>query len=131
MNIPFVPKEPLVDGNGYVSQVWRRYFNSLSSELQKHVSDEGYYTPRQTTATVEKLSNDKSRGGLLYDSDKELIHINNDGKYHPVQTTKQKMTTSERNAVPSDKRDYLMVHDTDNSKLYTGINGSWKEVKLA
>jgi len=130
MKIPYMPKQKVITPDGNLHPEWRRFFDSFTNELQRNVPDEGYYLPPQPTANVTQLNTQKSKGGMLYDSDKQAMHINNDGTYRPVQVTKIQMTTAQRTAVPANKRDDLWVHDTDTSKLYTGISGTWKEVTL-
>jgi|GEM_PF-1908873 len=130
MNIPYVPQDKLITADGGLHPTWRRFLGALTDELQRSLPSEGYYLPPQPTASVQMLNTAQSKSGMLYDSDKESMHINNDGTYRPVQVTKIQMTTAQRNAVPADKRDDLWVHDTDDSNLYTGINGVWKGVTL-
>lgn len=131
MNLPTITslvKTPVVNQDGTIHRAWRQMLEQLISTLQQHLPDEGHIMPQQSDSNMTKLNTDNNKSRLLYNIDKEALHVNNEGVYKPIETVRDELTTAERTAIPADKISGKWVYDTDDTKLYTGINGAWKEV---
>lgn len=58
MNIPNVPKEPLLHEDGKnVHPVWANFFDFLINQLQGNLGNEGIVTPGQETVNINLLTN--------------------------------------------------------------------------
>tara|TARA_R110002012_G_C11660173_1_gene612149 strand:+ start:3001 stop:3405 length:405 start_codon:yes stop_codon:yes gene_type:complete len=131
MNIPQITslvETPLVNKDGKIQTNWRQLLEQLTKTLQLHLDNDGHLMPTQTDVNMTKLNTNNNKSRLLYNLDKSALHVNNDGTYKEIQTLRDQLTTAERTAIPATARNGKWVEDTDDSKLYTGIGGDWKEV---
>jgi len=69
MNIPNIVDSKIIDDNKYLTDVWRQIFTQLFSEMQVHLSDEGFVVPQQTSDNILELSTEQSIGAILYNGD--------------------------------------------------------------
>lgn len=128
MNIPSVPIDTVTDENGGITPVWGNFFAQLVTQLQTNLNQEGYTLPRQTTANVAALNTDQSKGNLIYDSETEVIQMNNRGTYREVYPRPQELTSAQIAAIPADQISGTWVYDTDTTQLKYGILGVFREV---
>lgn len=75
-----------INEEGTINTISKGMFTQLFSEMQKNLSDEGFFIPQQPTNTInESLNTDRSKGAILYDSTTNQFKGNVNGKYKVFQ----------------------------------------------
>lgn len=129
MNVPHVPREPLVDKNGQVTNAWRNYFTQSSQEQQKSLSNEGYYVPQHDPTSIAKLNTTQSVSGLLYDHLNKFMKVNTTGVYKNLGTYEE-LKTDEINKIPKSELNGRLIWDTVANKLHVGADNELKTLVL-
>lgn len=133
MNIPSISSivtTPVIQENGKLHENWRQFLEHFTKTLQLHLDDHGHIMPAQPQSAITKLNTNQNKARLLYNTDTNTLHVNNEGTYKEIETKRDELTTAERTAIPSEKITGKWVWDTDESKLYTGLSGVWREVNI-
>lgn len=86
MRIPNVPKDRMVDENGFVTDHWNAFFSNLVAQLSANLSDEGYVLPSQSDANILLLNTVENKSRVLYNATTEKAMVNNDGTFKEIQT---------------------------------------------
>ena len=99
--------------------------------IQQHLGDEGYKFPFQGTSFITgNLDDTINSGRIVYDSDEQLMKVNNNGVYKEIVTSAflLELTDTEIAALPAIDKHRRFIFDTTNDKLYFAINGTLKEI---
>jgi hypothetical protein len=137
MKIPVLPKNQIVVQNKNpvtgetqfnLHPEWQGFFTQLIQELQQNVSNEGYFLPKQDSATVNQLNTDQSIRALLYDETEGVAKVNNAGAFKEIYTRPEEKTQAEIDQIPANQISGTWVYNTDTTKLLYGIGGVFKEV---
>ena len=71
---PDVPRQsPMIDKNGYITDIWGLFFDQLILSLQTNLKPEGFVIPPQTAANIALLigtdnNPQSSYNNIVYDS---------------------------------------------------------------
>ncbi len=84
MSIPNLPQEKLVQEDGHIHPMWRKFFTQLITPLQQNLSAEGYTVPAQGGSQFTTLNNSNSKQRLLFNSDNSALMMNNGTQYETV-----------------------------------------------
>lgn len=84
MNIPSIPRANIVDQTGNMEMGWRKFFEQLINEMQANVSNEGYVVPQLNTDQLNQLSTPDNSGRIVFDSDANVMKINNNGTFKEI-----------------------------------------------
>jgi len=87
MKIPNFINEKFINEDGNLTDEWKSVISTLITQLQVHLSDEGFKTPHQTTANIAKLNLQSNAGAILYDKDTKQAKINIDGTFKTITVT--------------------------------------------
>lgn len=87
MIIPNFIDIKVVDEKGYFTPEWREIMNTLFTQMQNNLSEEGIQLPLQDDTNVGLLNNSKSKARLLYNSDTNKAIVNINGTYKEILTT--------------------------------------------
>jgi hypothetical protein len=79
MKVPNIINEKFVDEDGVLTNSWRTVLSTLITQMQIHLSDEGFVLPTQPTANINQLAIPQKNGALLIDSDTDEVKINING----------------------------------------------------
>lgn len=87
MKVPNIINEKFVDENGVLTSAWKTVLSTLITQMQIHLSDEGFIVPHQPTATINELNVPKKTAAILYDTDTKQLKVNIDGTFKTVTVT--------------------------------------------
>jgi hypothetical protein len=74
---PDIPRDSkLVDENGEITPLWKKYFEDNTQALQSNYSPEGLAAPQQSASNIALLTGTQSTGRILYDSTNNLFKGN-------------------------------------------------------
>jgi hypothetical protein len=82
MNIPTFTNSKVVDENGYFTPEWSNLMNTLISQVQLNLGNEGYVVPQQPATNIAELTDaSKSTGAIVYNSTDNTMMGNIDGTW--------------------------------------------------
>lgn len=87
MNIPNFIDSQVINEKGYLTDTWKQILMHLFTQMQIHLSNEGFIVPQQTSANVTKLNLTKFKGAILYNADTDELIVNKAGTFKNVLTT--------------------------------------------
>lgn len=87
MNIPNFINEKIVKEDGELTDSWKFLLSTLITQMQIHLSEEGFIVPQQTTANINQLNLPKKTGAILYDKDTKQLKVNIDGTFKTITVT--------------------------------------------
>lgn len=87
MIIPNLNKIKVSDENGNMHPELHELLSQIITALQQNLSDEGYKLPQQTTTNIIKLSNPKSKGAIIYDTDTDKFMVCINSAFRTVQVS--------------------------------------------
>ena len=80
MNVPAFTNSKVVDEEGYFTPEWSNLMNTLISQVQLNLGNEGYVVPQQAAVDIAKLTDaEKSTGAIVYDSTNNALMGNING----------------------------------------------------
>jgi hypothetical protein len=79
--------DKIIQEDGSLHPSWQAFFNQIVTQMQTHLSDEGYKVPQQKTATITTLATGGTHGALLYDSDLHQLKVNINGTFKTINVT--------------------------------------------
>lgn len=86
MKTSILPRGPLVDDKGFMTEAWRKYFSNDMSNNLIYLSDEGYLLPRVDASTSTKTGVN-NRGIIFYDNSQNRLVVNINGTLKAIQVT--------------------------------------------
>lgn len=84
MIIPSVPRSPIADKNGNVSNEWRLYFDQLSNQLQVNLLTT---YDELTTAEIAAIPSGERNGKFIFDTDTVTLKVGFNDAFATVTTT--------------------------------------------
>lgn len=87
MIVPNLPKGPVVDNKGNMTELWELFFSQLITALQNNLSNEGIILPQQPTTNIAKLTGPQSIGAVIYDNTLNVAKVNLNGTFKTITTS--------------------------------------------
>lgn len=84
MIIPSVPRSPIADENGNVSNEWRLYFDQLTNQLQVNLLTT---YDELITAEIAAIPSGQRNGKFIYDTDTTTLKVGFNDAFATVTTT--------------------------------------------
>jgi hypothetical protein len=130
MITPNIPHQstPVLNPDGTMHDSWHRFLSQMTSALQDSNSEEGLVAGAQTLENISLLNTPASAGRMIYDKTNNVMKINNYGIYQEIGTRPESLTTAQIAAIPPSKINGIWVTNSDNGKIFFGVNGSFRQV---
>lgn len=85
INDPFVEADK--EGKFRLTAPWQTVLSTLITQMQIHLSDEGFKLPEQPTVNINKFATQAKRGTLLIDKNTNELKVNINGVIKTVTVT--------------------------------------------
>ena len=119
--IPDLPRAPLVDKEGYITDQWRLFFDQFVTALQYYIKPESLALPQQTAANIALFKAQQFISNIVYDTTNGAFDGNIANTTTNAQTWVQFMALTTHAGNPNTfvaGNLYEFCWDTMNSVLY-------------
>jgi len=87
MQTPQIPNVPMIDDEGKLTDVWRRWFADFFEQFQINLNEEGFRIPIAPSVNVDQYIGQNYVGNIVYDSDRGAFVANVNGSLYTVNLT--------------------------------------------
>jgi len=133
MKTSFSPSINIIDKDGRLDQAWDKYFSILDTELNYYFGSDGTLFAFRTHADIVNILNTTNLiGRILYDSDNQVMRVNNTGQFKEILTSTlfQQLSKDEFDMLDISKIEQLFVHEKTNNKFYIILYGNIGEISI-
>jgi hypothetical protein len=133
MKTSYSPSINIIDKDGKLDQSWDKYFSILDTELNYYFGTDGTLFAFRTYSDITNLLNTNSLiGRILYDSDNQVMRVNNTGQFKEILTGSifQQLSKDEFDMLDIPNINQMFVHEKTNNKFYIIIYGNIGEISI-